>query len=664
MKSLKVKFIITTVMICAVCLGLISTISYRIAKDVIREQSDEVQLLSTEKYDRELNTWLSTQAQIVTDVSESVIAADIFDYQALKEYLAEYVKGYEADGYIYDLYFTYPENKMAAASGYEADGTVDFTQREWYLDAVNSDEVVFSSPYLDADTGKTVITLSNAVKIDGTVKGVMCTDIFVDKLIEIVAYAKVPEDSYAFLLDAEGGLIFHPYEAYGYVDDEPVVLGDLEGDPYHDLSEEIENPQNRIIRIKDYDGRSRDFTLTKIESSNWTMAVAFSEKVVTNKLNRLLNGFFFAIIISLIISIAVILVVVSSFLRPVYLLKNAVATGNISSDIIIKSKDEIGQLSDDFNSMLGRLRDLIKKTKEAAEDIDGSSIELKNMSVSIENNSNVTKDHMNEISHMVDLQLKGIDSSTESLGVFQERIRDFQVSFEGMEHLLRDIVEQIEKSISMTRLLEDSTQKTTEDMGEIKGNVQLLQERSKSITEIVSVITSISNQTNLLALNASIEAARAGEQGRGFAVVAEEIRALAEQTKSAIENISGIVVEIQNKINEIVDMIGKSGDTVEQNTRNTIDVLGVFNHLKAKIKKVDAKNQDAKKYLKEFEAQEKILHASLNDISSQSVECAQSTKEIKEVLEGQFEQIHYLVDSTKRLQNLSSELANKTDIFS
>lgn len=650
-------------MICSLCLGLISGISYSIARGVIKEQNDEVLLLSTEKYSRELNAWLIAQAQIVTDVSESVVATGIFDYQMLREYLAKYVEGYELDGYIYDLYFTYPENKMAAASGYEADGTVDFTKREWYVSTFNTEEVIFSSPYLDADTGKTVITLSKAVKVDDEIKGVMCTDIFVDKLIEIVEYAKVPEDSYAFLLDAKGGLIFHPNAEYGYVDDEPVLIGDLQGNPYEALIKEAENPQNKVIQISDYDNKIRNFIFSKIEYSGWTMAIAFSEKVVTNKINQLIDGFLLAVVISLVISIVAILAVVGNFLKPIYILKKAVATGNISSDINVKSKDEIGQLSNGFNIMLGRLRDLVKKTGEAVEDIDSSSNELKDMSFSIKDGSNVTKDYMNEISQMMDLQLKGIDSSMEALGVFQERTNDFQVSFEEVEQFLKDIVNRIEKSISVTRMLENSTKETRQDMVEIKDSVKILQERSDSITDIVSAITAISTQTNLLALNASIEAARAGDAGLGFSVVANEIRVLSEQTKSATGNISAIVLEIQGEINEIVEMIAKAGTTVEENANNTDDVLNVFRHLKEKIVKVDEKNQDAKSYLKEFKVQEGILKNFLNDISSQSAECVQSTGEIKKVLQSQFEQINTLAGSAKRLQKLSGELANKTNIF-
>ncbi|MCZ2991853.1 methyl-accepting chemotaxis protein, partial [Acinetobacter baumannii] len=81
-------------------------------------------------------------------------------------------------------------------------------------------------------------------------------------------------------------------------------------------------------------------------------------------------------------------------------------------------------------------------------------------------------------------------------------------------------------------------QNAVQDLSSI---IYSLETRSKEISDIVTVITGISNQTNLLALNASIEAARAGEQGKGFAVVADEVRKLAEQSKTAATDINQLL---------------------------------------------------------------------------------------------------------------------------
>ena len=127
-----------------------------------------------------------------------------------------------------------------------------------------------------------------------------------------------------------------------------------------------------------------------------------------------------------------------------------------------------------------------------------------------------------------------------------------------------------------------------------------LSERSKQIAEIVNVIGDISNQTNLLALNASIEAARAGEHGKGFSVVAEEVRKLAENTKSSTEDIANLTEIIETQISEayegnktnlrlVTEGVQKSAATSEQINA----LLQIITNVQGEVKELlgYAKNQ-------------------------------------------------------------------------
>ena len=91
-----------------------------------------------------------------------------------------------------------------------------------------------------------------------------------------------------------------------------------------------------------------------------------------------------------------------------------------------------------------------------------------------------------------------------------------------------------------------------------------MQTGTQKIGEVVTLIQNIASQTNLLALNATIEAARAGEHGRGFAVVASEVKALANQTAKATEEISAQVQDIQNATGEAVNAIQAIGGTIAE----------------------------------------------------------------------------------------------------
>ena len=98
---------------------------------------------------------------------------------------------------------------------------------------------------------------------------------------------------------------------------------------------------------------------------------------------------------------------------------------------------------------------------------------------------------------------------------------------------------------------------------EIKMNV--LQDSSQKIREIIDLIVSIANQTNLLALNASIEAARAGEHGKGFAVVASEVRKLADDTKNAIENVTALINDTDQGIVDMTQSVSKINTQISSN---------------------------------------------------------------------------------------------------
>lgn len=138
---------------------------------------------------------------------------------------------------------------------------------------------------------------------------------------------------------------------------------------------------------------------------------------------------------------------------------------------------------------------------------------------------------------------------------------------------LEAAVVKIEESYKNTKLTAGKLNDILTSFGKVRNNSLELQNRAKGITDIVSLVSSIAGQTNLLALNASIEAARAGEAGRGFAVVAEEVRKLAEQSQSAVDNITGSLGEFISDVDSIAVDIGNQFDILkEENSKLNLAV--------------------------------------------------------------------------------------------
>jgi methyl-accepting chemotaxis protein len=128
------------------------------------------------------------------------------------------------------------------------------------------------------------------------------------------------------------------------------------------------------------------------------------------------------------------------------------------------------------------------------------------------------------------------------------------------EQLSSSIVEIGRQVAHSTRI----TGQAVEDARRTDGIVRALADSAQKIGDVVGLITSIASQTNLLALNATIEAARAGEAGRGFAVVATEVKALAQQTATATEDIGAQVRQIQTATHEAVEAIRAIGSTIDE----------------------------------------------------------------------------------------------------
>jgi methyl-accepting chemotaxis protein len=113
--------------------------------------------------------------------------------------------------------------------------------------------------------------------------------------------------------------------------------------------------------------------------------------------------------------------------------------------------------------------------------------------------------------------------------------------------------------------------------------VETLGERSANIVQVIETISNIASQTNLLALNAAIEAARAGEAGRGFAVVAEEVRKLAEQSETATQSISNMIMSIQEDTTKAVQAMKENNEGVQNGTKIVAEAGEAFEHISTLI---------------------------------------------------------------------------------
>lgn len=186
---------------------------------------------------------------------------------------------------------------------------------------------------------------------------------------------------------------------------------------------------------------------------------------------------------------------------------------------------------------------------------------------------------MDEISNATNTTARNIEEQNMMTQSIQTAIEDTEAHSKKMVQLAMDSNESIRMNVKTMEELTEQAEVLNVTNQAVFDAMGRLNDKVKEVSDIVSIIMGVSNQTNLLALNASIESARAGEAGRGFAVVAEQIRQLAEQTKSSLGDITNIITELSNNADEVKESVSNSVNATNYQREKILDASHTFEQL-------------------------------------------------------------------------------------
>jgi methyl-accepting chemotaxis protein len=291
--------------------------------------------------------------------------------------------------------------------------------------------------------------------------------------------------------------------------------------------------------------------------------------------------------------------------------------------------DESGMMATWVNSMIDHLDGVLGQVIATSRVLERNNGDMQQQNTAAVRATNHVMNAMQETQMSLQMQMQQLDAANDIANEMRE----------AMKQQAENARQQLQLVSARTRDIRTTVSESTE-------TIEQLNQSTKAIGNIVSVIQAIAAQTNLLALNAAIEAARAGEAGRGFAVVADEVRNLAARTSQST--------------NEIEEMIA----TVQQQATNAVEIMNVsMANMEAGLQLAEHSTDDQREH---NQIVEKLL-ATIQGLTEQGQEHARKTESIHHVTVGMqsaLEQFTQSVNDTEHSINRLSSLTGQFQISS
>jgi len=350
------------------------------------------------------------------------------------------------------------------------------------------------------------------------------------------------------------------------------------------------------------------------------------ETVANNKAES--ENFFNLIIVINIVSIAITILLalylISRIIKPLKLVvefAQRISNYDLTTNMVLKTKDEFKLICDSLNKAQDNLRSIISTAIDGINTINSSSEEL---SACI---GEVTYqfDTINKSTEGINTGAQETSAVTEELSASIEEVSSSMVvlsdkATEGHQNSER-IQEKASQTKENTSLAITTTRSTYKD---VEANIKAAIERGNIVNEIANMaetIESIAEQTNLLALNAAIEAARAGEHGKGFAIVADEVRKLAEESKEAVHEVQETINEVKEAFKNLSDSSNKLLEFMDK------DIINEFNNFMSVADSYEEDGIFVKKMSENIAAMSEEVSATITQLTEAVQTVANMTQE-------------------------------------
>jgi methyl-accepting chemotaxis protein len=386
----------------------------------------------------------------------------------------------------------------------------------------------------------------------------------------------------------------------------------------------------------------------------WTLVVGVSRNTVMALVYRMIRvAGIIGILIMFLMSAGVVFTA-RSISRPIAhtmtVLKD-IAEGDLTREITVNSKDELGDLARYLNFTVNKIKGLVLSIRKDADLLSQTGADLAGNMTETAAAINEIMAHIHSIKEQTNRQgasVKGtnaiMEQVVENIETLNSRIQkqtdcvsQSSAAVEQMLANIQSVTQTLVKNEESVSKLARASEVGRNSLQEVSSDIQEIDRESAGLLEINAVMENIASQTNLLSMNAAIEAAHAGEAGKGFAVVADEIRKLAESSSEQSKTISGVLKKIKSSIDKI--------------TSSTTEVLLNFEAISDGVKTVTDQEANVRSAMEEQGIGSKAILESIERLN-------EITGEVKGSAQGMLGGSHKVIEESKSLEGITSEIGD------
>lgn len=549
---------------------------------------------------------------------------------------------------IINTYFGTVDGKMYLYPEVELPEGYDPRTREWYTLATgDKGNVIWTNPYIDANSNDITISSARTVTYNGKVVGVIGVDIDLKKLSETLSKKTVGREGYVFVTDNKGIMIAHP--------DANLIGSD---DPTQQSFWENVSSNEKGFENYTYEGKEKFLSYITNNKTGWKLIASLENSELLNDTKVIRNFTIYTVLFGSLLAISLAIFIALGISRPLNTLKECfakAATGDMTVSAKITSKDEFGEIGESFNSMIKNISLLINEIQNSSNTVYESSNSLAEITEQTAASTNEIAVTIEEIAKSASEQAKDTENGAIQIRDLASKIETVENTANNIDGISIKTNQFTDEGLEKVKLLTEKSRENKESSIKVNEIVMEVDKSSEEIGTITETIGQIAEQTNLLALNAAIEAARAGEHGKGFAVVAEEVRKLAEESSAAAAKVKELIEEIQNKSKIAVKSIEEAKLIAEANDKAVEETELIFSDISNSIKELVNDVMAIKQHTFDMTNKKNEIIGVIENLSASSEETSAATQQVSAATE---EQLASIQEVTSHSQNLKS-LANK-----